>query len=124
MSDSSAVEVEPIFLDKMASYAECGYWPSTHQRNLGTCTAKEDDEEISHMYDLTTWPYREDCPKSWRTLCGRPALDQISRHSLTDANCAKCHEEAIGQGYGKVFSRNGTVFLHSKEGWWEAAEEA
>jgi hypothetical protein len=99
----------------MASYVECGYWPVTNQNNLDTCAAKQGGKKISHMYDATTWPYRTDCPDEWRTLCGRRADYQISRHSLTDANCAECHEAAIGQGYGKVESRRDTVYVYPKK---------
>jgi len=97
----------------MASHAECGYWPVTNQNNLSTCTARG-DRKISHMYDRTTWPYRKDTPKEWRTLCGRRAGHQISLYSLTDADCVECHEEAVEQGYGEVGSRNGTVYLRPK----------
>ncbi len=94
-----------------------GYWPETNQHNLGPCEIDGDD--VSCMYDRTKWPYRADCPDEWMTLCGRKASAQ-QPYSLTDVDCAACHEEAIKQGYGAVDSRNGTVYRPPKV-FWKAA---
>ncbi len=82
-------------------------WPQVAQSNLSACDVKGDD--LSHMYDRTTWPYRKDCPDEWTTLCGRLAHEQNSLYSLTDVDCADCHEAAITRGYGYVDRRNGTI---------------